>query len=64
MFRRAWATERKHLALMDVAAAGGWQNIGTLQQCYQQADEETLRSVVEYERPKPPSPNWIEKVAQ
>ena len=46
MFRRVWATERKHLPPQDVAAAGGWLDIGTLQGCYQQPDEDTLRSVV------------------
>ena len=49
-FRRAWATERKHLPPNDVAAAGGWLDTGTLQQCYQQCDLETLRAVVEFER--------------
>src|SRR3989440_4021638 len=50
MFRRAWATERKHLPLKDVAAAGGWRDTSTLLR-YQQPDEATLRAVVEYERP-------------
>jgi integrase len=50
MFRRVWATERKDLPLKDVAAAGGWRDTSTLLR-YQQPDEETLRSVVEYERP-------------
>ena len=47
-FRRAWATERKHLPPSDVAAAGGWLDTGTLQQCYQQVDVKTLRAVVEF----------------
>ena len=51
-FRRLWATERKDLPVKDVAAAGGWQDVTTLLKCYQQPDEETLRSVVEDERPK------------
>lgn len=51
IFRRVWATERKHFPPKDVAAAGGWLDIATLQQCYQQPDEETLRKVVQYERP-------------
>jgi len=50
MFRRLWATERKDLPLKDVAAAGGWRDTSTLLR-YQQPDEETLRAVVEYERP-------------
>ncbi len=49
--RRMWATERKNLPVKDVAAAGGWKDIMTLMECYQQPEEETLRSVVEY-KPK------------
>jgi integrase len=51
MFRRAWATERKDLPLKDVAAAGGWRDTSTLLR-YQQPDEETLRAVVEFDRPR------------
>ena len=51
-FRRQWASERKDLPIKDVAAAGGWKDVTTLINCYQQPDEETLRSVVEYERPR------------
>ena len=50
-FRRRWATTRKHLPLRDVAAAGGWKDLTTLLTCYQQPDEETMRQVVDYERP-------------
>lgn len=50
-FRRRWATTRKHLPLKDVAAAGGWHDLSTLLTCYQQPDEETLREVVDYEKP-------------
>ena len=59
-FRRVWATERKHLPPNDVAAAGGWLDTGTLQQCYQQCDLETLRSVVEFERPRPQGQGWLQ----
>lgn len=52
VFRRVWATERKHLPPKDVAAAGGWSDIGTLLSVYQQVDEETLREVVDYQRPR------------
>jgi integrase len=52
-FRRLWATERKHLSVKDVAAAGGWNDVTTLLKCYQQPDEETLRAVVEYQSQKP-----------
>ncbi len=47
-----WATDRKNLPVKDVAAAGGWKDIMTLMECYQQPEEETLRSVVEYQKPK------------
>ena len=43
-------------APQNAAAAGGWLDIGTLQGCYQQPDEDTLRSVVEYRRPHPVIP--------
>ena len=55
MFRRVWATERKHLPPKDVAAAEGWLDTGTLQQCYQQPDDDTLRAVVAFERPHAPA---------
>ena len=44
-FRRKWATERKDLSVKDVAAAGGWKDVGTLLTCYQQADRETMLAV-------------------
>ena len=45
-FRRKWATERKHLPTVDVAAAGGWIGTDTLVRCYQQADAATMLAVV------------------
>ena len=45
-YRRKWATERKHLPDVDVAAAGGWKDLGVLQTAYQQVDEVTLYRVV------------------
>lgn len=53
-FRRLWASERKGLPVKDVAAAGGWKDITTLIDCYQQPDEDTLRQVVEFRRPQAP----------
>ena len=50
-WRRKWATERKHMPLRDVAAAGGWKDPTTLLKCYQQPDEETIQKVV-LEAPK------------
>ena len=47
-YRRAWATSRKHLPVVDVAAAGGWSDIGTLLKCYQHADDDTLLEVMSY----------------
>lgn len=49
MFRRGWATARKHLPLPDVAAAGGWEkNSTSLRECYQHADEQTTRAVATF----------------
>jgi hypothetical protein len=45
-FRRKFATERKHMPVIDVAHAGGWKETRTLLQCYQQPDEATLQQVV------------------
>jgi integrase len=45
-YRRAWATARKHLPLVDVASAGGWKSTATLLRCYMQPDEATLYRVV------------------
>jgi len=45
-YRRKWATERKHLPDVDVAAAGGWKETTSLKRCYRQADEATMLEVV------------------
>lgn len=45
-YRRRWATVRKHLPAVDVAEAGGWAGPDTLQEAYQQADEDTMYEVV------------------
>ena len=44
--RRGWATARKHLPVVDVAAAGGWRSASVVQNIYQQADRETMLNVV------------------
>lgn len=44
-YRRGWATSRKHLPVADVAAVGGWRDIGTLLKCYTQADSDTMLAV-------------------
>lgn len=42
----AWATACKHLPAIDVARAGGWSGVETLQSIYQQADADTILRVV------------------
>lgn len=44
-YRRFWATRLKRHPLPDVAFAGGWRDFGTLLECYQQHDMETLKAV-------------------
>jgi integrase len=44
-YRRKWAIERKHLPARDVAAAGGWKDVSTLLEVYQQADDESILAV-------------------
>lgn len=46
-YRRSWASSRKHLPVADVAAVGGWKDIGTLLKCYTQADSDTMLAVME-----------------
>jgi integrase len=45
-YRRAWATARKDLPAQDVANAGGWRDLRSLENCYQQVDAKTLLAVV------------------
>jgi len=45
-YRRMWATERKHLPVADVAAAGGWQGPSTLLTCYQQPTADAMLAVM------------------
>lgn len=44
-YRRKWRRERKHLPRADVAAAGGWLSVQTLD-VYDGADDETILAVV------------------
>ena len=46
MFRRGWATARKHLPLVDVAQAGGWRDTATVIKAYQHPDPKTTLAVV------------------
>jgi hypothetical protein len=48
-YRRGWATSRKHLPDVDVAA-GAWKGTETLKRCYQQADDANVLRVVLLER--------------
>ena len=45
-YRRGWATARKHLPDVDVAAAGGWKDATTLKVVYQQPDEAGMLAAV------------------
>lgn len=45
-YRRLWATERKDLPDVDVAAAGGWRDTSALRASYKQADPATVYRVV------------------
>jgi len=45
-FRRKWVTERKHMPLVDIAAAGGWKDPNTLLRSYARPDDATLLAVV------------------
>lgn len=53
-FRRAWASERRHLPAQDVAAAAGWRSLQVMRSAYMQADAATVLSVVE-SRPAGPT---------
>ena len=47
-YRRLWASERKSLADVDVAAAGGWKDTRALKLSYQQADAAAVLDVVNF----------------
>jgi integrase len=48
-YRRRWVTKRKDLPLPDIAAAGGWKDLRTVQENYMQPDDETKLRVVLWE---------------
>ena len=48
-YRRLWATERKHMPDVDVAAAGGWGDTRALKLSYQQSDAAGVLRAVEIE---------------
>jgi hypothetical protein len=41
-----FATERKHIADVDVAAVGGWKDVATMKRSYQQVDPATTQEVL------------------
>jgi hypothetical protein len=45
-YRRSRATARKHLSVVDVAAAGGWKDPGTLIRYYQHPTNDALLAVM------------------
>ena len=45
-YRHAWAMARKHLPAADLAHAGGWRDLRSLERSYQRVDDETLLAVV------------------
>ena len=47
-YRRLWATERKGLPAKDVASAGGWRDVATMELAYQHADAKTTLAVVQH----------------
>lgn len=46
-YRRAWASDRKHLPDVDVSRAGGWRDVAVMKASYQQSDAATRLRVVE-----------------
>lgn len=45
--RRKFATELKSIPLTDLCALGGWKEAQTVLKCYQQPDEDTMRTALE-----------------
>ncbi len=45
--RRKFATDLKHLPLVDLCALGGWKDAQTILKCYQRSDEGTMRRALE-----------------
>ena len=45
-FRRGWVTLRKRYSIVDIAAAGGWNDTRTVENSYMQADSATKQRVV------------------
>ena len=45
--RRKFATELKHMPLKDLSQLGGWKATKTVLDCYQKADEDTMRTALQ-----------------
>jgi integrase len=45
-YRRAWASARKEMSAVDVAATGGWRDLRSLERCYTLPDEATMLRVM------------------
>lgn len=45
--RRKFATDLKHIALVDLAALGGWKSTATILACYQQPDQRSMRRAID-----------------
>jgi hypothetical protein len=45
-YRRKWVTDRKHLSPVDVAAAGGWEDVATMLKSYAKPTNKTLLAVM------------------
>ncbi len=56
-YRRLWATERKHLPDVDVAAAGGWSGTKAMKLAYQQPTSSGKLVAVLNTKPNDPTPN-------
>ena len=46
-YRRLFATELKGVPVQDVAAAGGWKNVETVQRIYQQSEAKGVLGAVQ-----------------
>lgn len=44
--RRAFATDLKHIPLVDLAALGGWKSAQTILKCYQKPDADTMEAAL------------------
>jgi hypothetical protein len=62
-YRRKWRTERSNLPLKAVAVAGGWDDIATMNQCYDQPDDADLLAVTSETRKRRETPVELTQTA-